>query len=99
MIYQIQTARPTYALRKATVIVHENSRGEIAIEYKGKPLPFTEFRQQAKQAAVVTSKQLPMTVDARAAATNKRKAYTPPANHPWRRFQINAKAGRDKPGR
>jgi transposase len=99
VIYQIQTARPTYALRNAAVIVRENVRGEIAIEYKGKPLPFTEFRQQAKQAAVVTSKQLPMTLDALAAATNKRKSYTPPANHPWRRFQINAKDGRHNPAR
>jgi transposase len=34
-IYQIQSKRPGYALRHARVIVCENRRHEIAIEYKG----------------------------------------------------------------
>ena len=99
VIYQIQTARPTYALRNAAVIVRENGRGKIAIEYHGKPLPFTVYRQQAKQAVVVTSKQLPMTLDTLAATTKTHKPYIPPADHPWRRFRINAKTARPDPDR
>src|SRR5574340_568651 len=49
VIYQIQTARPTYALRNAQVVVRENRRGEIAIEYKGKPLAYTVYREQGRQ--------------------------------------------------
>ena len=85
VIYQIQTARPTYALRKATVLVCENVRGELAIEYKGKPLAYTVYRQQAKQAEVVTSKQLTLKLEGLTAPVKKRKPYIPPAEHPWRR--------------
>lgn len=99
VIYQIQTARPTYALRSATVIVRENRRGEIGIEYRGQPLQFTVYREQAKQAAVVPSKQLTMKLDALAAATQTREPYVPPADHPWRRFRISAKTPRLKPER
>lgn len=89
VIYQIQTPRPTYTLRKATVIVRENGRGEIAIEYKGKPLAFTVYRQQAKQADVVTSKQIAMKLENLAPRAKKRKSYVPPPDHPWRRFRIS----------
>ncbi len=99
VIYQIQTARPTYALRNATVIVRENRRSEIAIEYRGQPLKFTVYREQAKQAAVLPSKQLSLRLDALAAATQTRRPYIPPADHPWRRFQINARTPRPKPAR
>ncbi len=89
VIYQIQTARPTYALRNAQVVVRENRQGEIAIEYKGKPLAFTVYHQQARQAEVVSSKQLPLKLDdlATTQAKKKSKPYVPPMNHPWRRFR------------
>ncbi len=35
MIYQIQTTRPTYALRHARVTVCQNAQGDIKILYKG----------------------------------------------------------------
>ena len=94
VIYQIQTARPTYALRNAQVIVRENRQGEIAIEYKGKPLAYTVYHQQARQAEVVSSKQLTLTLDDLVAtqAKKKSKPYIPPANHPWRRFQWGDKS-------
>ena len=94
VIYQIQTARPTYALRKAQVIVRENRLGEIAIEYKGKALSYTVYHQQARQAEVVSSKQLTLKLDDVVAtqAKKKSKPYVPPANHPWRRFQLGDKS-------
>jgi transposase len=91
VIYQIQTPRPTYALRNATVIVRENGQGEIAIEYKGKPLAYTVYRQQAKQAEVVTSKQITLKLDGLTPPAKKRKPYIPPLDHPWRRFRVGTK--------
>ncbi len=90
VIYQIQTARPTYALRHAQVVVRENRHGEIAIEYKGKPLSYTVYHQQSRQAEVVSSKQLTLKLDDLATTQTKKKSkpYIPPANHPWRRFHL-----------
>lgn len=94
VIYQIQTVRPTYALRKARVVVRENARGEITIEYKGKPLTYTVYREQAKRAEVVTSKQIAIKLDDLTASAKKGKPYIPPPNHPWRRFRVSSKATR-----
>ncbi len=92
-IYQIQTPRPTYALRQATVVVCENRHGEIAIEYKGKPLAFTVYRCQERQGEVVASKQLTLAVDQLAPKTKRRKPPIPAPDHPWRRFTV----GKPKP--
>ena len=40
VVYQIQTTRPTYALRSAQVTVCENAQGEITILYKGNALDY-----------------------------------------------------------
>ncbi len=102
VIYQIQTSRPSYALRQAQVVVCEDRRGRIAIEYKGKPLAYTVYREPAKQAAVTASKQLNLTVDQLAQAqTRKAKPYVPPPDHPWRRFRVSSKSqsvNSDTPG-
>jgi transposase len=95
VIYQIQTARPTYALRNATVIVRENRHAEIAIEYKGKSLAFTMYREQAKQAEVVASKQIALKLDSLTEprrTREPRKAHTPAPDHPWRRCRVSTKS-------
>lgn len=90
VIYQIQTPRPTYALRKATVVVRESAQGEITIEYKGKPLAYTIHREQVRQADVVSSKQIDMALDTPTESKKKRrKSYIPPADHPWRHFNVS----------
>src|SRR4030042_1169016 len=99
VVYQIQTARPTYALRKATVVVRENRKGEIAIEYQGKPLAYTVYREQTRQGEVASSKQIAMKLDALAFPPTKHKPHIPPADHPWRRFKINAKTINSDPTR
>lgn len=88
VIYQIQTARPTYALRKAQVIVRENRHGEITIEYKGKPLPYTVYHRQARQGEVTPSKQLNMALESLTQSSKSRKPSIPPPDHPWRRFRL-----------
>ena len=92
-IYQIQTPRPTYALRKATVSVCENRHGEIAIEYKGKPLAYRVYLRQEHQCEVVSSKQLTLAVDQLAPKKKRHQPQVPSPDHPWRRF----KAGKPKP--
>jgi transposase len=92
VIYQIQTPRPTYALRNAQVVVRENRYGEITIEYKGKPLAYTVYRRQERQGEVTTSKQLNLALDARLQTSKPRKPNIPPPDHPWRRFRVSNKS-------
>jgi hypothetical protein len=77
-IYQIQTERPTYALQNAKVIVCQKASGEVTILYQDKPLAFTPFRPQSRQAVEVTSK----TIDAE--LHRSQVSHKPAANHPWR---------------
>ena len=79
VVYQIQTERPTYALRNAQVTVCEDGCGQISILYKAKPLTFTIFHKQQHQADIVDTKQVDR------ALQNQRKAHKPAPNHPWYR--------------
>jgi transposase len=79
IVYQIQTQRPTYAMRHTAVTVCLDAQRKITILYKGKPLEYTIFHKQAKQAEVVESKQIDRTL------LNQSKAHKPAANHPWRK--------------
>ncbi len=92
VIYQIQTLRPTYALRNAQVVVRENRLGVITIEYKGKPLPYTVYHRQARQAEVIPSKQLNLVLDSLSEPSKPRTSYIPPADHPWRQFRVSNKS-------
>ena len=78
-VYQIQTKRPSYALRNAQVTVCVNAQEEITILYNGKALPYTIYHQQVKQAEVVSTKQLDLALHA------KRLPPKPAPAHPWRR--------------
>jgi len=79
VVYQIQTDRPTYALRNAQVTVCLNPQEEITILYNGKALPYSIYKQQAKQAEVVSTKQLDQVLPP------KRLSPIPAPDHPWRR--------------
>ena len=77
VIYQIQSTRPDYTLRNATVTVCENAQGVVTILYKNEPLPYTIFHKPARQAEVVDTKTL----------DHQLKIPKPPApNHPWRTY-------------
>jgi transposase len=55
-IIQIQTERPTYAMRGARVSIIENLKGEIKIEYKGKELSYKILRMKDHQGRIVARK-------------------------------------------
>jgi hypothetical protein len=76
-LYQIQSDRPGYALRKASVTLCENAKGEVTILYNNQPLPFTIFHQSPRQAEVVDTKTLDR---------HLQSPKPPAANHPWRQY-------------
>ncbi len=77
VIYQIQSNRPDYTLRKAPITICENAKGEITILYKNQPLPYTTFKKLPRQAEVVETKNLNRAL----------QPPKPPApNHPWRQY-------------
>jgi len=79
VVYQIQTKRPTYALRNAHVTVCVNAQQQVTILYKGNPLEHTIYHQHAKQSEVVMAKDLD--------AALKERTYAKPApDHPWRKM-------------
>lgn len=81
VVYQIQTDRPTYALRKRKVTVCENEKGEITVLLNHEPIQFKRFYRQPKQNPVASSKDI------------ERRAYKPAKDHPWRTYgkKINGK--------
>lgn len=79
VVYQIQTERPSYALRNTKVIVSLNAESKITILYKEKELPYTVFTKQARQAEVLSSKDLDRKVE------QLRKHHKPAPDHPWRK--------------
>jgi hypothetical protein len=80
VVYQIQTDRPTYTLRNAQVTVCVNAQEDILILYNGKTLPYTIYKQQTKQAEIVSAKQLDLALKA------KRVPPAPAPDHPWRTY-------------
>ena len=83
VVYQIQTDRPTYALRNTQVTVCEDGIGQVTVLYKGKPLAFSIFHQQEHQAEIVDTKEVDL------ALQNQRKAYKPAPDHPWRTDRLS----------
>jgi transposase len=99
VIYQIQTARPTYALRNATVVVREDRSHEIAIDYRGKPLAYTVYHPAVHQAEILSSKQIAMKLTELVPTAKQRKPYIPPPDHPWRRFRLKSSTPEPGPNR
>jgi len=91
LLYQIQTKRPSYALRKATVEVYEDLQGEITLWYKGKKLDYTIYEQLPK-ADITDIKQVNQRVDELRKNVSKpfhpEKARKIASNHPWKNFTI-----------
>jgi transposase len=78
VVYQIQTDRPSYALRNAQITVCEDAAGQVTILYKSKHLEFTVFHKQEHQAEIVDSKDVDHILE-------KQRTYKPvPPDHPWR---------------
>jgi hypothetical protein len=79
VVYQIQTSRPSYALRNAQVTVCEDAQGTVTILYNGHELAYTIFHKQVRQSEIVDSKSLDH------ALQNQRKVRVPAPDHPWRK--------------
>jgi len=77
--YQIQSQRPAYALRNAKVMICQKANGQVTILYQNKPLDFTLFQAQPRQAVEVNSKTIDHELH------HPEKAHKPAPNHPWRR--------------
>jgi transposase len=77
VVYQIQSNRPGYALRNAQVLVCENAQGAVTIFYQNKPLAYSIYHKAPRQAQVADSKTLDHHIQT---------PWTPPADHPWRRY-------------
>lgn len=84
-MYQIKTARPAYALRKAKVDVLENKDGEITVEYKKQKLSYSIYIERAPQAEEVHSKELNSKLDGLL-----KKKYKPSKYHPWKSNYVSA---------
>lgn len=87
-IYQIQTERETYALRRAKVTLYEKENGSIEILYKNKPLKFTTYNSQEKQGEIIDSKRLNEALDnlqKRQEGKQTKSRHRPLFNHPWKR--------------
>jgi transposase len=86
-LYQIQTKRPSYAMRNARVLVKEHLDRKVTIEYKNKRLDYTVLEYQPKS-EILDSKQVNVRVDKIKRSTS---VWRPPADHPWRqKFLIAA---------
>lgn len=99
-VYQIKTARAAYTMRGARVEVRETYAGEVSIEYKGRPLPFSLYQEQERQRArVVPPKQLDAELSRPATGPNSKRGGVA-LNHPWRDFDYSEKsiAAREKRG-
>jgi transposase len=97
-VYQIKTDRAAYTMRGARVEVRETSRGEVRIEYQGKPLPFSLYHQQERAQGQVVEPKLLETRLKKAAPKPQREGVAP--SHPWRDFDYSEKsiAAREKRG-
>jgi transposase/predicted SprT family Zn-dependent metalloprotease len=84
VVYQIQTERPTYALRKAMVTICIDFKQNFSLLYNGKALPYNIFYKQTKQSEVVLAKDLNNTIQL--------KPHKPAPDHPWRTFSLSNKS-------
>jgi transposase len=78
-IYQIDTDRPTYAMRHAAVTVREDTHGQITIVYGPTILRYHVVTIQQKT-AITDTKHVNSTVDALMSHHPTKPAF----NHPWR---------------
>ena len=79
-------------MRNAAVTVCLDAHGTITIRYMGKPLDYTIFHEQSKQASIVNTKQVDQ------ALQDPPKPNKPAPDHPWRKgFATPLSKSRDVP--
>ena len=84
-IYQVQTNREAYILRKANVVIYECKNGKIEAFYKDKKMLLKTYLQQQKQMEEVDSKELNTLLGNLAVISDQKKKHTPSKRHPWKK--------------
>ena len=74
--FQLEPGSHNYAPSQSTVLVCEGRHGNMAIEYRGRPLRWQEI--PAPRPAVAAAKPLTERV------IQAKRKWVPPRNHPWR---------------
>lgn len=95
-LYQIQSNRPSYAMRGARVTIKENMEGKIIISYKEKKLLYSIYQEQSKS-EITDIKQVNQKVDELKKQLDKsgyfnlkmKRKVSP--NHPWKNLAIPQK--------
>lgn len=77
-LYQVQSSKMSYVLRKATVTILEDLSGKIKVTYKGKPLEIVPYGEREELGKIVDSKEIGPSLN----WINKRPK--PNKKHPWR---------------
>lgn len=77
--YQLNEKQPTIVFKKDVVLIEERLTGDVKISLKEHFLGYQILPERPKKI-----KDIPLV-----ALTNRPAHYIPPANHPWRRMQIN----------
>ena len=81
-LYQIKTERPTFAMKKAPVIIREDAKGNITVDYKGKKLNYLILEERPK-AEIITRKELGIKM-----REIKEMVYAnQKVNHSWNRWR------------
>jgi transposase len=88
VVYQIQTERPTYAMRNAVVTVCVDAAKNVTLLYKGQSLPYNVFHRQTKQSEVVIAKDINQALQTKSAPV----PHKPAPDHPWRTFPLSKKS-------
>lgn len=79
--FQLLEVQPTTIYKKDHVTVEEHLNGLMKISFKGHYLKYEELPERPKKVADL---KLP-------ALTTHKSGYSPPANHPWRKFHLPVK--------
>lgn len=90
-VYQIKTRRPTYALRRAHVLVSQDREGKVTISYKGKPLQYEIHHRQTPQAKVVDAKGINVTLDKTRKGISVHRSPSLKPDHPWTNTMMHSK--------
>ena len=84
-IYRINTQTPSYTMRRSSISVCVDNKGNITLLYKNKTLPYTVHEKQKKVSKVASSKEVNSLVES-FKSDGRTLGHKPAANHPWRRY-------------
>jgi len=82
-LYQIKIERPSYTMKNAPVVVKEDTKGKITVDYKGKKLDYSVLEERPKMETVGRKEMEIKMREIKALVYSK-----PDVNHPWRRWQF-----------